>query len=391
MRGMGLPGQGAAVAFTASLLLLSACKKEENTYVPPPPPPVGVSQPLNITVTPYIDYTGNTVAVNQVNLEARVEGFLTAIDYVDGTFVPKDKTLFVIEQPPYQAQLAEAEAKLKSLQANRAYAQAQLQRQMDLAPKGFSTQADLDQARAKRDALDADILDAKAGIDIATINLGYTEVKAPFDGVVTNHLQSVGALVGVTSPTQLATIVQIDPIWMTFNMSEQDVLRIRANMAKRNLTLKDIDKVPCEVGLMIEEGFPHEGRLDYAAPEVDPSTGTLLVRCIFENKNRALIPGLFARVRVPLIGQTGQALLVPDVAIGTSQLGRYLLLVDKDNSVEQRVVEVGQLFGNLREITKGLAADDRVVIGDTQRAIPGRKVAPQEAKIAPPPAASVQP
>ena len=391
MRGMGLPGQGAAVAFTASLLLLSACKKEENTYVPPPPPPVGVSQPLNITVTPYIDYTGNTVAVNQVNLEARVEGFLTAIDYVDGTFAPKDKTLFVIEQPPYQAQLAEAEAKLKSLQANRAYAQAQLQRQMDLAPKGFSTQADLDQARAKRDALDADILDAKAGIDIATINLGYTEVKAPFDGVVTNHLQSVGALVGVTSPTQLATIVQIDPIWMTFNMSEQDVLRIRANMAKRNLTLKDIDKVPCEVGLMIEEGFPHEGHLDYAAPEVDPSTGTLLVRCIFENKNRALIPGLFARVRVPLIGQTGQALLVPDVAIGTSQLGRYLLLVDKDNSVEQRVVEVGQLFGNLREITKGLAADDRVVIGDTQRAIPGRKVAPQEAKIAPPPAASVQP
>ena len=391
MRGMGLPGQGAALALAASLLLLVACKKEENTYVPPPPPPVGVSQPLNITVTPYIDYTGNTVAVNQVNLEARVEGFLTDIDYVDGASVEKGKTLFVIEQPPYQAQLAEAQAKLKSLQAQRAYAQAQLQRQTDLAPKGYSTQADLDQARAKRDSLDADILDAKAGIDIATINLGYTEVKAPFDGVVTNHLQSVGALVGVTSPTQLATIVQIDPIWMTFNMSEQDVLRIRANMAKRNLTLKDIDKVPCEVGLMIEEGFPHIGRLDYAAPEVDPSTGTLMVRCIFENKNRSLIPGYFARVRVPLLGQTGKALLVPDVAIGTSQLGRYLLVVDKDNSIEQRVVEVGQLFGNLREITKGLAADDRVVISDTQRAIPGRKVAPQEATIAPPPAASLKP
>jgi multidrug efflux system membrane fusion protein len=391
MRGMGLPGQGAAVALGASLLLLVACKKEENTYVPPPPPPVGVSQPLNITVTPYIDYTGNTVAVNQVNLEARVEGFLTEIDYVDGTFVPKGKTLFVIEPPPYQAQLAEAQAKLKSLQANRAYAQAQLQRQMDLAPKGFTTQADLDQARAKRDALDADILDAKAGIDIATINLSYTNVQAPFDGVVTNHLQSVGALVGVTSPTQLATIVQIDPIWMTFNMSEQDVLKIRANMAKRNLTLKDIDKVPCEVGLMIEEGFPHIGHLDYAAPEVDPSSGTLMVRCIFENKDRGLIPGLFARARVPLLGQTGQALLVPDAAIGTSQLGRYLLLVNKDNSVEQRVVEVGQLFGNLRQITNGLTADDRVVIGDIQRAIPGRKVAPQEAKIAPPPAASVKP
>ena len=391
MRGMGLLGQGATLALAASLLLLAACKKEENTYVPPPPPQVGVSQPLNITVTPYIDYTGNTVAVNQVNLEARVEGFLTDIDYVDGASVEKGKTLFIIEQPPYQAQLAEAEAKLKSLQANRAYAQAQLQRQTDLAPKGYSTQADLDQARAKRDALDADILDAKAGIDIATINLGYTEVKAPFDGVVTNHLQSVGALVGVTSPTQLATIVQIDPIWMTFNMSEQDVLRIRANMAKRKLTLRDIDKVPCEVGLMIEEGFPHMGHLDYAAPEVDPSSGTLMVRCIFENKDRALIPGLFARVRVPLLGQTGAALLVPDAALGTSQLGRYLLVVNKDNSIEQRVVEVGQLFGDLREITKGLTADDRVVINDTQRAIPGRKVDPQEAKIPPPPAASTKP
>ena len=391
MRGMGLPGQGAALALAASLLLMAACKKEENTYVPPPPPPVGVSQPLNITVTPYIDYTGNTVAVNQVNLEARVEGFLTEIDYVDGDFVNKGKTLFVIEPPPYQAQLAEAQAKLKSLQSQRAYAQAQYQRQLDLAPKGFSTQSDLDQARAKRDSLDADILDAKAAVDIATINLGYTNVQAPFDGVVTNHLQSVGALVGVTSPTQLATIVQIDPIWMYFNMSEQDVLKIRANMLARKLTLKDIDKVPCEIGLMIEQGFPHIGHLDYAAPEVDPSTGTLLIRCIFDNKDRGLIPGLFARVRVPLLGQKGEALLVPDVAIGTSQLGRYLLVVNKDNTIEQRVVEIGQLFGNLRQITKGITADDQVVIGDNQRAIPGRKVAPQPGKIEPPPAESLKP
>lgn len=392
-RGFGLPGREAALALAlaAAIPLLASCEKKENAYVPPPPPPVEVSKPLNQVVTPYIEYTGNTAAVNQVNLEARVEGFLTEIDYVDGDFVDKGKTLFVIEPPPYQAQLAEAQAKLKSLQSQRAYAQAQYQRQLDLAPKGFSTQSDLDQARAKRDSLDADILDAKAAVDIATINLGYTNVQAPFDGVVTNHLQSVGALVGVTSPTQLATIVQIDPIWMYFNMSEQDVLKIRANMAARKLTLKDIDKVPCEIGLMIEQGFPHVGHLDYAAPEVDPSTGTLLVRCIFDNKNRGLIPGLFARARVPLLGQKGEALLVPDVAIGTSQLGRYLLVVNKDNTIEQRVVEIGQLFGRLREITKGITADDQVVIGDNQRAIPGRKVAPQPGKIEPPPAESLKP
>jgi multidrug efflux system membrane fusion protein len=393
MRGMGWPGLRplAVLGIAASLGALAGCEKQQNAYVPPPPPKVGVSAPLKLSVTPYIDYTGNTVAVNQVNLEARVEGFLTDIDYVDGTFAPKGKTLFVIEQPPYQAQLDQAKAKVASLQANRAYAQAQYQRQLDLAPKGFSTQADLDQARAKRDALDADILDAKAGVEIAQINLGYTDVQAPFDGIVTNHLVSVGALVGVTSPTQLATIVQIDPIWVTFNLSEQDVLRIRANMAKRGFKMTEVDKIPCEVGLMIEQGFPHRGHIDYAAPEVDPSTGTLLVRCIFDNKDRGLIPGLFARVRVPLVGQTGEALLVPDEAIGTNQRGRYVMLAGPDGEVVQQVVEVGQLFGDLRDITKGLTATDRVIITDIQRAIPGRKVDPQDAKIAPPPAAAVQP
>ena len=313
MRGKGSLGPQAVafLAFAVSLVLLAACKKQENAYVAPPPPQVGVAVPLRQTVTPYLDITGNTVAVNQVTLEARVEGFLTAINYVDGTFVPKDKTLFVIEQPPYQAKLDQAKAKVQSLQAQRAYAQAQLQRQQDLAPKGFSTQSDLDQARAKRDALDADILDAKAGVDLAAIDLGYTNVAAPFDGIVTNHLQSVGALVGVTGPTQLATIVQIDPIWVTFNLSEQDVLRIRENMAKRGIKLSEIGEVPVEIGLMTETGYPHRGKLDYAAPEVDPTTGTLLVRGIFENADRSLIPGLFARVRVPLIGQKARRCWCP--------------------------------------------------------------------------------
>src|SRR5262249_9048559 len=161
------------------------------------------------------------------------------------TFAPKGKTLFIIEQPPYQAKLDQAKAKVQSLEANLAYAKAQYQRQLDLAPKGFSTQADLDQARAKRDALEADILDAPAGVDIAQSNPGYTTVQAAVDGVVTHALQDLGALVGVDGPTKLATIVQTDPIWMTFNISEQDVLQIRANMLKRGLKMTDVDKVPC--------------------------------------------------------------------------------------------------------------------------------------------------
>jgi len=373
----------------AAMGILSAC--EQNTFVPPPPPKVDVAVPVQGSFTRYLEATGNTAPVKSVDLVARVQGFLQTIEYKDGASVKEGAPLFTIEPETYKLKLEQAQAAETGAQATLKQAEADFKRQSDLVARQAVSQATLDTSTSTRDNAQANLQQAQANTRIAQVNYGYTKVTAPFDGIVTAHMVSVGELVGVTSPTQLATIVQIDPIWMTFNMSEQDVLRIRANMAKRKLTLRDIDKVPCEVGLMIEEGFPHMGHLDYAAPEVDPSSGTLMVRCIFENKDRALIPGLFARVRVPLLGQTGAALLVPDAALGTSQLGRYLLVVNKDNSIEQRVVEVGQLFGDLREITKGLTADDRVVINDTQRAIPGRKVDPQEAKIPPPPAASTKP
>jgi membrane fusion protein, multidrug efflux system len=384
-------GSEAAFALAACLVLLAACKKQENAYVAPPPAQVGVALPLRQTVTPYLDLTGNTVAVNSVDLEARVEGFLQEIDYQDGDAVAKGKTLFVIEPAPFKAKLEQAQAKVQSLQAERVYAQAELVRYTGLAGQGYAQQQKADEARAKRDSLDADILDAKAGVSLAAINLSYTDVTAPFEGIVTNHLQSVGALVGVTGPTQLATIVQIDPIWVTFNLSEQDVLRIRANMAKHGYTLKEIGEVPVEIGLMIEQGYPHKGKLDYVAPEVDPSTGTLLVRGIFENKDHRLLPGLFARVRVPLIGQKGEALLVPDQVLGTNQAGRYVLVVNQANEVEQRKIEVGQLFGDLRQVTNGLKPDDRVVVSNLQRAIPGQKIDPQATSIDPPPAVATSP
>jgi multidrug efflux system membrane fusion protein len=359
----------------ASLCLLAACKREENAYVPPPPAEVGVATPLKQPVTPYLELTGNTVAVNEVNLEARVPGYLQEINYKDGSLAKKGDSLFVIEPAPYQAQLKQAQAKVQSLQAQQIYAQAEYLRQADLNKKGFATQQALDQARAKLDSQNADILDAQAGVSLAAINLGYTNVTAPFDGIVTNHLQSVGALVGYSGPTELATIVQINPIWVTFNVSEQDVLRVRKSLADRQLVAEDLHKLPVEAGLMTEQGYPHKGLLDYAAPEVDPSTGTLLVRGVFDNADRGLLPGYFARVRVPLSLQKRDALLVPDDVLGTNQAGRYLLVVDKDDTVSQRTVTPGQLFGPLREIDAGLEAGDRVVITNIQRAVPGQKVA----------------
>jgi len=377
----------AASLLGVSLCLLAACKRGENSYVPPPPPMVGVALPLKHAVTPYLELTGSTVAVNEVALEARVGGYLQEINYKDGSLVNKGDSLFVIEPAPYQLNLKQAQAKVQSLQAQQVYAQAEYMRQQDLNKKGFATQQALDQARAKLDSENADILDAQAGVTLATIDLGYTDVTAPFDGIVTNHLQSVGTLVGYSGPTELATIVQLNPIWVTFNVSEQDVLRIRQSLPSHLRTIEDLHKVPVEVGLMTEQGYPHKGLLDYAAPEVDPSTGTLLVRGVFDNKGRSLLPGFFVRVRVPLSLKKREAFLVPDDVLGVNQAGYYVLVVDKDGMVSQRTVTPGQLFSPLREIDEGLEAGDRVVITNIQRAVPGQKVAPQEMMIPAPAAA----
>lgn len=371
----------AAFAVAFALLLVAACKREENAYVPPPPAEVGVARPLAETVTPYLDLTGNTTAVNAVDLEARVTGFLQEIDYKDGSLVKKGTTLFVIEPAPYQAKLRQAQAKVQSLQAQQAYAQAEFLRQQDLAKKGFAALSALDQARAKRDSLNADILDAQAQVSLAAIDLGYTSVSAPFDGIVTNHLRSVGALVGASGPTELASIVQIEPIWVAFTVSEQDVLRVRRAGAGAQFAVENLHNFPIEVGLMTEQGYPHKGVLDYVAPEVDPTTGTLQVRAAFENADGALLPGFFVRLRAPLVNQKHDALLVPDQVLGTNQAGSYLLVVGKDDQVEERKVVPGQLFGALREIVEGLNRDDRVVVTGLQRAIAGQKVAPQESKI----------
>jgi RND family efflux transporter MFP subunit len=182
-------------------------------------------------------------------------------------------------------------------------------------------------------------------------------------------------LVGASSPTVLATIVQLDPIWVNFTASESDALMVRDILARTGRTTADLIGDKVEVALQNETDYPHVGKLDYVAPSVDPSTGTQAVRAILPNPNRDLVPGYFVRVRVP--SKPIPALLVPDDAIGSDQGGRYLLVVNKDNVVEQHQIEAGQLVGNLRVIEKGLIKDDRVVIGGIMRAIPGQKVDPE--------------
>jgi RND family efflux transporter MFP subunit len=365
-------------AFARAMLPLAVASSvaacgQNNQYAAPPPPKVTVASPVEQQVTRYFDATGNTAAINSVDLVARVQGFVQAISYTDGAFVKKGTSLFTIEPEPYRLKVEAAKAAVTSAQATLTQAEAEFKRQADLITRQVSTQANYDKALAQRDSAQADLQSAQANEKQAEINLGYTDVTAPFDGVVTARQVSVGELVGASAtPTTLATIVQLDPIWVNFNASERDVLRERANLASRGQTGADLLGTAVEVGLQTESDFPHNGKLDYIAPTVNASTGTLALRASFENGNRALLPGFFVRVRIP--SEPLPALLVPDVALGSDQGGRYVLIVNKDSVVEQRKVDEGQLVGELRVIEKGLTKDDRVVVGGIMRAIPGQKV-----------------
>jgi RND family efflux transporter MFP subunit len=364
-----------------ALPLLAGC--EQNTFVPPPPPKVEVATPLQHPITRYLEATGNTAAIKSVDLVARVQGFLASIDYKDGTFVKEGTTLFTIEPETYKLKLEQAQAAEAGAQASVKQAEADFNRQKDLVAKQAVSQSTLDTSTSTRDNAQASLQQAQANTKIADVNFGYTKVAAPFDGVVTAHMVSVGELVGVASPTQLATIVSLDPIYVNFNVNEQDVLKVRAEARRRGMSSVDLTRLPIQVGLQTEEGYPHQGNLDYASPTINQSTGTLAVRGVIPNPDRVLLPGFFVRVRVP-VEQEQTALLVPDTAQGSDQGGRYVLVVNKDNVVEQRRVRPGQLDGTLRVIEEGLKPDDRVVIGGLLRAIPGQKVDPQLLTIEPP-------
>ena len=363
----------------AVLPALAACG-QQNAYVPPPPPKVVVAQPLQQQVPLYVELTGNTKAYNEVKLEARVQGFLEQQKYVDGATVKKGDLLFVIQQNTYQAQLDQAKASLEADKAAQANAQVEYTRQSTLGQQQFASQSRVDDAKTKLAQTSAAVLGSQANLEVATINLGYTEVTAPFDGVASRHLVSVGALVGVAGPTELASVVQIDPIYVYFDVAETVVQRVKEALNKQGKTFLDVHDIPVEIGLQIEQGYPHKGVIDYVAPQIDASTGTLQVRGIFENKDYGLLPGMFARVRVP-IRRPEPALLIPDTALGTNQLGRYLLVVNKDNVVEQRTVTIGQVDSGLRVIESGIKPDDWVIIDGIQRAIPSSKVEPDKQKV----------
>jgi multidrug efflux system membrane fusion protein len=360
---------------------LAGCKKE-NSYVPPPPAAVAVARPLQQAVPNYIELTGNTQSSNSVDLVARVPGYLESVNFKDGSFVKKGDLLFVIEPQPYEANVQLAQATVEQQQATLTQAASEYARQQRLIKQNATSQSDVEKWQAQRDAAQAAVDEANANLQIARINLSYTRIVAPFDGRIGQHLVDPGNLVGASGPTKLATIEQLAPMYVYFNVNEQDVLTIRARLRGAGKTLASVEPVELGIGLQNEAGYPHEATLDFVASDVDQSTGTLQARGTIANKDYVFLTGLFVRIRVP-VGTIEKALLVPDRALGIDQRGHYLLVLNRDDVVEQRQVQIGPLIDDRRVIEGGLSADDWVVIEGIQRAIPGSKVAPQRVEQAP--------
>lgn len=354
------------------LAVLGGCDSG-NTYQPPPPPQVTVSHPVQGAVRHSIDFTGNTQALYTVQLRARVQGYLEKVLFKEGDIVEAGQVLFIIQQNTYRSKLKEAQAELLAAQVRLLHSETEYRRFTGLHREDAAAQTDVDRWHYERDANRAQVMSAQAQVELAQLNLDYTTVKAPFRGRVSRRYKDPGNVVGAGEQTVLADINKIDPIYVYFNISEQDLLRIRSEKPAVNQGGARPPDVPIAVGLANEAGFPHQARLDYADIQVDTTTGTLQLRATLPNPDYRILPGLFVRIRAER-AEAQPALLLPEDAIGFDQAGPYVLVVDSQNLAARRGVTLGPRVNRQYAIEAGVGADDRVIVNGQARAIPGRPV-----------------
>ena len=355
------------------LLLLAGCK-EKNTFVAPPPPTVTVAEPQVKDVTHYAQYSGTTAAVESVEIRARVKGYLQSIHFDSGSHVEKGQLLFVIDPRPFQARLDEAKAELAMRRAEMRLAEATLTRKENAFKDNAVSEVEVIAARAEQAKAKAAIEAARAAVETARLELSYTSMHAPISGRIGRHLVDAGNLVGAGDQTLLATVVSQDPLYVYFNVNERDLLEYQQHAAQQSPTNGN-GQSKVFLSLTTEDDFPHPGHIDYVDNRVDEETGTIQVRGVFANPDGSLLPGLFARLRAPISVQK-DALVVPEQAFGIDQQGYYLFVVNDQNQVEYRPVQVGRAEDGMREVNKGIAAGDRVIVNGLQRVRPGAPVNP---------------
>ncbi len=392
-------GSGARTLSTAALALLAAACGGGGSEGPPAPI-VTVAAPVRRDVAGFADFNGTTRAIEAAEVRARVPGILESIEFTPSTVVSEGDLLFVIERAQYQAERNEADATLRSAGARLALAESNLERVTMAARTDAVSEQDVDRATARRDEAAAAVLSAQARLDRAELDLGYTLVRSPIDGQVSRNLVDVGNLVGVSEPTLLTAVNRMDPIFVYFEVPEIMILELlklvseerRAALAERRAEAQEpppLDESRREeaeeetggrtrvlVGLADEEGFSHEGLIDYIDNTVNPTTGTLQTRAVIPNPDLLLFPGIFVRARL-LGGTIPNAILVEERAIGSDIGGKYVYVIGEENIVEQRYIEVGfkQEDGTIT-VTQGLEGDETYIVEGLLRARPGLPVTP---------------
>ena len=363
--------------------LLAGCGNQPVASSAPPPPPVTVAHPLQKTITEWDEYTGRFVAIDSVEVRARVSGFIDSVNFKEGQIVKQGDLLFVIDQRPYKLAVEQAKADVERAQAKLEIASLDVQRATPLVRNQSVTEREFDTRKAtERDAA-GQVASAQATLKQAELNLEWTEVRAPIGGRISDRRVDAGNLItgGQSGSTLLTVIVSIDPIHFVFDGSEVDFLHyVRLAAAGGRPSSRDVQN-PVSVRLADETEYMHQGHMDFVDNVINPKTGTIRGRAVFDNKDGLLTPGFFGRVR--LFGGEHQALLVPDAAIASDQSSKIVFTVADDGTVGTKLVELGPIVEGLRVIRLGLAAGDRIVIDGLQRARPGQKVKPEDGKIEP--------
>jgi RND family efflux transporter MFP subunit len=364
-------------------------RAEDKAPAAPPLQAVTVAPVPEREVAEWDEFTGRLEAVDQVEIRPRVSGYIQRVTFTEGREVKKGEVLFQIDPRPYQAELARAQAELERAKSAAELAASDVRRAQNLVKAQAISREEYDSRTSAEAQGGASVKAAEAAVETARLNLDWTRVRSPISGRVSNALVTPGNLVQAGPPaTLLTTVVSMDPMYVYFDSDEQTYLRYAARA--RDGSNWRTAKLPVYLGLANEDGFPHEGRLDFVDNQIDPNTGTIRTRAVFSNKSRALTPGLFARVK--LVGEhKRKALLVRDAAIGTDQDRKFVLVVGQGDTLAYRPVVPGRLVDGLRIIDSGLQAGEHVVVNGLMRVRPGMKVAPQLSDMTAPDSAAAAP